>query len=300
MDCCRRAVADAGIGFEQIHDVVLVGGSTRVPLVRAELEKLAGKPPHTEIDPDQAVALGAAIQADILSGKQDSLLLLDVIPLSLGLETMGGVVSKLILRNSTIPASHTEEFSTQADNQTGVDINIYQGEREKVEHCRKLGAFKLTGIPPAPAGLPRIAVTFLVDADGVLHVTALEKRTGAQASIQVVPSFGLTREEVHRMMLESIDNAGEDMQAREIVELRNKATAMVQGAQKALELSDLPPDQTYSVVKGVEGRRASPRRNRRRRPPQLRRPTVARHRADRRRRHQLGGHEGAVQRGEEG
>lgn len=251
-ECCRRAVADAGISFADIDDVVLVGGSTRVPLVRRELAKLAGREPHTEIDPDQAVALGAAIQADILTGKRDSLLLLDVIPLSLGLETMGGVVSKLILRNSTIPASHTEEFSTQVDNQTGVDINIYQGEREKTEHCRHLGSFKLTGIPPAPAGLPRIAVTFLVDADGVLHVTAVEQRTGVQASIQVVPSFGLTQDEVHRMMMESIENAGEDMQAREAVELRNKAEAMVRGTTKALEMSDLPPDQTYAVAKATK------------------------------------------------
>lgn len=249
--CCRRAVEDAGTSFDELDEVVLVGGSTRVPMVHRQLEQLTGRTPHTEVDPDLAVALGAAIQADILAGGTRSVLLLDVIPLSLGLETMGGVVSKLILRNSTIPASHTEEFSTQVDNQTAVDVNIYQGEREKIEHCRKLGAFKLTGLPPAPAGLPRVAVTFLVDADGVLHVNARETRTNIEASIQVVPSFGLSREEVRRMMIESLDHAGEDMQAREAIEMRNKAEAMARGTRKALEMANLPPDQTYSVKKAV-------------------------------------------------
>jgi Fe-S protein assembly chaperone HscA len=249
--CCRRAVADAELTFADLDEVVLVGGSTRIPLVRRELAALTGRTPHTEVDPDLAVALGAAIQADILAGGTRSVLLLDVIPLSLGIETMGGVVSKLILRNSTIPASHTEEFSTQVDNQTAVEINIYQGEREQTEHCRRLGAFKLSGIPPAPAGFPRIKVTFLVDADGVLHVTARETRTDIEASIQIVPSFGLTREEVHRMMLESIEHAGEDMRAREVIELRNKAEAMVRGTRRSLELSDLPPDQTYSIKKAL-------------------------------------------------
>ena len=252
LDCVQRAVRDAGLRLDQIDDVVLVGGSTRVPLVRARLQSSTGKVPHTGVDPDLAVALGAAIQADVLAGNDRSLLLLDVIPLSLGLETLGGAVQKLILRNSTIPTSVTEEFSTGVDNQTAVDLAIYQGERELAKDCRLLGHFKLRGLPALPAGLPRIAVTFLVDADGVLRVTAREQRTGVQASIQIVPSFGLTRDEVRRMMFESIEHAQADYQAREAIEVRNKAEAMVRGTQKALQLAELPPDQTYAVQKACK------------------------------------------------
>jgi Fe-S protein assembly chaperone HscA len=250
--CCKRALKDAGLRIDQIDEVVLVGGSTRIPLVRRRLEELLGRPPHTEIDPDLAVALGAAIQGDVLAGGSRSLLLLDVIPLSLGIETMGHVVSKLILRNSTIPISVTEEFSTQVDDQTAVDINIYQGERELTKDCRQLGAFKLRGIPPAPAGYPRIAVTFLVNADGVLEVTAREKRTGIEANIQVVPSFGLTREEVRRMVADSIDAAGADMQQREAIEVRNKAQAMARGTRAALAMAELPPDQTWTIKQAIK------------------------------------------------
>jgi molecular chaperone DnaK (HSP70) len=220
--------------------------------VRARLQALTGKVPHTGVDPDLAVALGAAIQADVLAGNDRSLLLLDVIPLSLGLETLGGAVQKLILRNSTIPTSVTEEFSTGVDNQTAVDLTIYQGERELAKDCRLLGHFKLRGLPAQPAGLPRIAVTFLVDADGVLRVTAREQRTGAQASIQIVPSFGLTRDEVRRMMQESIEHAHADVAAREGIDVRNKAEAMVRGTQKAMQLAELPPDQAYAVQKAVK------------------------------------------------
>ncbi|MCA8954419.1 MAG: Hsp70 family protein, partial [Planctomycetes bacterium] len=166
LDLCRRALDDAGLAIGQLDAVVPVGGSTRIPLVQTRLAELAGQPPHTGVDPDLAVALGAAIQAGVLATGDRSVLLLDVVPLSLGIETMGGVVSKLILRNATIPTAVTEEFSTQVDGQTAVDIHIYQGERERVEDCRMLGACQLRGIPPMPAGLPRIAVTFLVDADG--------------------------------------------------------------------------------------------------------------------------------------
>jgi molecular chaperone DnaK (HSP70) len=245
----QAAMCDAELTPDAIDHVLLVGGSTRMPLVRRELAALMGKAPRADVDPDLAVALGAAVQADILAGGNRSLLLLDVIPLALGIETMGGAMSKLILRNSTVPASKTEEFSTQVDNQTSVDINIYQGERELVADCRKLGAFKLSGIPPMPAGLPRVAVTFLVDADGLLTVRAVEQRTGKEAAIRVVPSFGLSRDEVKRMMEDSIAHALTDMAAREALEARNKGLAMVRGTQRALALAQLPPEQTYSIRK---------------------------------------------------
>ena len=251
--CCRRAMKDAGVSWPEIDHVVLVGGSTRIPLVRRRLAEISGREPITSVDPDQAIALGAAIQADVLAGGNRSLLLLDVIPLSLGIETMGGVVTKLIMRNATIPTSRTEEFSTQVDGQTAVAINIYQGERELTRDCKNLGAFTLRGIPPMPAGLPRIAVTFLVDADGVLLVTAKEQRTGIESTIQVVPSFGLTREEVRRMMLDSIEGAEQDMHAREEIEVRNKAEAMVRGTRRALELAgELPPDQVHTLKKALK------------------------------------------------
>ncbi len=251
MECCRRALKDAGLEPEELDDVLLVGGSTRVPCVRARLEQQLGKKPKVDIDPDQAVALGAAIQADVLAGNDRSLLLLDVLPLSLGIETLGGAMQKLILRNSTIPTSATEEFSTALDGQTTVLLNIHQGERELALDCRKIGSFTLGGLPPMPAGLPRIAVTFLVDADGVLRVTAVERRSGQEATITVVPSYGLSRDEVRRMMLDSIEHAQQDYVARETIDLRNKAQAMVTGTQRALQLADLPPDQTFAVQKSA-------------------------------------------------
>jgi molecular chaperone DnaK len=201
----RQALADAGLEPKDVDEAVLVGGSTRIPLVRRRVEELFGRTPHTDLNPDEVVALGAAVQADILiSGKRD-MLLLDVTPLSLGIETMGGVVSKIILRNSTIPASGREMFTTGVDNQTAVDVHVLQGERELAADCRSLARFKLRGIPPMPAGLPRIEVRFQIDANGILSVSASELRTGVEQAIEVKPSYGLTDEEVVRMITESFD-----------------------------------------------------------------------------------------------
>jgi len=236
----RRALRDAGYQPQDLDGVILVGGATRVPRVRSYVAEIFGKPPLADIDPDRVVALGAAIQADVLAGGSKDLLLLDVIPLSLGIETMGGAFAKLITRNSTVPCRATEMFSTSVDNQGGIDINVFQGERELVKDCRELGRFKLTGLPPMPAGLPRVEVTFLVDADGVLTVTAKEQRSGRLAGIDVVPSHGLTRDQVKSIIRESIVRARDDFAARELVELRNKAHNLVHGTRRVLAMPEMP------------------------------------------------------------
>jgi Fe-S protein assembly chaperone HscA len=250
LDRCRSALRDAELTAKDIKEVVLVGGSTRIPLVRRRVEEYFDRKPHTELNPDEVVAMGAAVQADILTGGRKHMLLLDVVPLSLGIETLGGAVSKLIYRNSTIPARATERFTTFVDNQTAVDINIYQGERELAKDCRSLGRFRLSGIPPMPAQLAQVDVTFLVDANGLLTVSAKEQRSGKEAKVTVHPSHGLSNDEVERLVIESIENARSDFQARRFIELKNKADADLRHTEKGLATPNvsLTPEQRDRIA----------------------------------------------------
>jgi Fe-S protein assembly chaperone HscA len=234
----RQALSDAGLEPGEIDEVVLVGGATRTPLVRRLVAELFGKTPHSDLNPDEVVALGAAVQADILVTGRREMLLLDVTPLSLGIETIGGVVSKIIMRNSTIPASGREMYTTSVDNQTSVDIHVVQGERELVADCRSLARFKLRGIPPMPAGLPRVEVRFQIDANGILSVGARELRTGVEQAIEVKPSYGLTDQEVERMLIESFEHAQADFDARLLIEARNEAETVVNATEKSLRRPD--------------------------------------------------------------
>ncbi len=227
---CKQALKDAKLKTEQIDEVVLVGGSTRIPKVRQLVQDLFGRVPHTDLNPDEVVALGAAVQAEILGGGSavtKEMLLLDVTPLSLGIEVGGGVTDKIILRNSTIPASATQYYTTQVDGQTNVAIHVLQGERELARDCRSLARFDLKGVPPMPAGMPRIEVKFLIDANGIMHVSAREQRSGQEAQIEVQPSYGLTDEQVENMLLESFDYAEEDFRQRQLIEARREADTIL-------------------------------------------------------------------------
>jgi Fe-S protein assembly chaperone HscA len=231
---CRQALVDAGLSPGDIDEVVLVGGSTRVPLVRQRVQGLFGRPPHSQLNPDEVVALGAAVQAHILAGGITDMLLLDVTPLSLGIETLGGIVSVLVARNTTIPTSAREMFTTSVDGQTVVDMHVVQGERELAKDCRSLARFELRGIDPMPAGMPKIEVTFLLDANGILQVQAREQRTAKAASIEVKPSYGLTEADVEQMVEDSFTYAEADVETRLLIETRNEADTVLTHVERAL------------------------------------------------------------------
>jgi molecular chaperone DnaK len=258
MQPVKLALADAKLTPKEIDEVVLVGGSTRIPLVRKTVGEYFERPPHCELDPDEVVALGAAVQADILETGVKTMLLLDVTPLSLGMETMGGVVAKIIPRNSTIPASAQELFTTGVENQTGIDVHVLQGERELARDCRSLARFQLK-VPPGPAGLARIEVKFLIDANGILQVAARDLRSGQQHTIEVQPSYGLNDEEVERMLEESIEFAEQDFAERQLIEARTEADAILHATEKTLAepraagiaASELSADERRAITESV-------------------------------------------------
>jgi molecular chaperone DnaK len=245
----KRAMADAGLKPEQIDEVVLVGGSTRIPLVRRRVEEFFGRRPHAELNPDEVVALGAAVQANILESGVRDMLLLDVTPLSLGIETMGGVVAKIIPRNSTIPASAAELYTTGVDHQTGIEIHVLQGERELARDCRSLARFTLK-VPPMPAGMARVEVKFLIDANGLLQVAARDLHSGEQRSVEVQPSYGLNDAEVERMLEESIEYAEEDFRVRQLIEARTEGESILRATEKSLggeQAAELTAEQRAAI-----------------------------------------------------
>jgi len=258
---CRMALADAGLAAGQIDEVVLVGGSTRVPLVRRRVQELFGRTPHSQLNPDEVVALGAAVQAQILAGGITDMLLLDVTPLSLGIETLGGIVSVLIPRNTTIPTMAKEYFTTSVDGQTAIDMHVLQGERELAKDNRSLARFDLSGVDPMPAGMPKIEVTFLIDANGILQVQARELRTGKTASIEVRPTYGLSEAEVAQMVEDSFTHAEADVSARLLIETRTEAETVLNHVRRALAQGGhlMSPDERHRIdvamaaLRAVEG-----------------------------------------------
>ena len=235
LSCCRAALKDAGLTAEAIDHIVMVGGSTRVPLVKSSVAEFFGKGVNDKLNPDEVVALGAAIQADVLAGNQKDVLLLDITPLSLGIETVGGLMDVIIPRNSKVPSKAGRQYTTSVDGQKNLKIAVYQGERDLVENNRKLGEFILKGIPPMPAGLPKIEISFILDADGILKVTAKELRSSVEQSIDIRPQYGISEEEMAQMLLDSIQHAKEDMAQRALLEARNEAQTILLAATKFIE-----------------------------------------------------------------